>query len=265
MTENNKTKKTKVETLPKIWVGNEEVEVANTVNAQIILLSMKTPPQYIKQRKGRGGGTFDYVEMNYVVGRLNATFLFNWDCDVLEQIIDKENSQVALKVKLTARFADGTMVSKTAWGGSDISRYSSGDGKIISLADDLKSAEADGLKKAASMLGVCWDVYAGLTKNGKQKKKQQATEEPGIADYPQSDREAEFRTIPITIGKKTVMHTKFEALDRFQGAKKQMGKEVYYKILGELGYEKSNQIPNKDIPKVYYAMREKWEEINVRK
>jgi len=56
------------------------------------------------------------------------------------------------------------------------------------------------------------------------------------------------------INKKKIMHTKYEALDRFKKAKDQLGKELYYKILGENGYEKSNQIPNKDIPKLYDAM-----------
>ncbi len=249
------------EKLPKIWVGNEEMEVADTVNAQINLLSMKTPAKYIKQRKGRGGNVYDYVEMNYVVGRLNATFLFNWDCEVVDHHIFKDENQVATKVRLSVRFADGKEVKKEAWGGSDIARYKSGDyqGKIINIADDLKSAEADALKKAASMVGVCWDVYAGLTKSGKQKEEQRP--EPGIDDYPESDKDEEFRTIPITIEGKNIMHTKFEALDRFAGAKKQLGTQLYYKVLGEHGFEKSNQIPNKDIPKVYYALADKWKEV----
>ncbi|GAH76160.1 unnamed protein product, partial [marine sediment metagenome] len=79
----------------------------------------------------------------------------------------------------------------------------------------------------------------------------------GIADLTsQPNPEEEFRTIPITRKGKTVMHTKFEALNRFAEAKEQLGKQLYYKILGENGYEKSNQIPDKDIPKIYYALIE---------
>jgi len=95
------------------------------------------------------------------------------------------------------------------------------------------------------------------------KKKQ---EDNGIADMasqgPGSD---EFRTIPITRKGKTVMHTKFEALDRFKEAKAQLGTQLYYKVLGEHGYEKSNQIPDKDIPKVYYALLEAHEGIKEQK
>ena len=51
-------------------------------------------------------------------------------------------------------------------------------------------------------------------------------------------------------------------MDRFAEAKAKLGKELYYKILGENGYEKSNEIPQKDIPKLYYAMIEAYEQAN---
>jgi hypothetical protein len=57
------------------------------------------------------------------------------------------------------------------------------------------------------------------------------------------------------------MHTKFEALERFKEAKAQLGTQLYYKVLGEHGYEKSNQIPDKDIPTIYYALLETHESV----
>ena len=265
MTE-NKTKKTNSKTLLQIYVGNEKMSVAQTVNAQIGMLTLPTPEKYILQRKGRGGLTFDYVETNYVIGRLNAMFMFDWDNEIIEQIIDRDNNQIAMKVRLTVRFANGKEVKKDAWGGSAI-KFSGT--KMTDLADDLKSAESDGIKKAASMLGVCWDVYSGLTTNGKKKKYKKAESEDkddGIADMASPpDRNEEFRTIPITIGHETIMHTKFEALDRFKKAKLQLGKELYYKILGEHGYEKSNQIPPDSIPKLYYALAESYKQEKVTK
>lgn len=53
-------------------------------------------------------------------------------------------------------------ITKHAFGGTDIKYYSDRSeqaGMIIDLADDYKSAEADMLKKAASYLGMCADVY----------------------------------------------------------------------------------------------------------
>ena len=99
-----------------------------------------------------------------MIARLNATFLCDWDLDIVEEKIFKEIGQIATKVKLTARFINGRTVSKTAWGGSSVKKSN---GKIVDIADDLKSAESDALKKAASMIGICWDVYSGMT-NGDQ-------------------------------------------------------------------------------------------------
>ena len=253
MTGEKKKKATKQVAL-EIYVGEEKMSVAQTVKAQINYLSMLTPEKYIMQRKGRGNLMLDYVETNYVIGRLNATFFFNWDSEIIEQIIDKDNNQIAMKVRLTVRFANGNEVKKDAWGGSAI-KFSGT--TMIDFADDLKSAESDGIKKAASMLGICWDVYSGLTGSGKKKESKATSKDSGFDNMPgPPDIKSEFRTIPITIGTKTIMHTKYEALDRFKKAKDQLGKELYYKILGENGYTKSNEIPNKDIPKLYYAMAE---------
>lgn len=260
MADKDKTKKTNSKTLPQIYVGEDKMSIAQTVRAQIALLALPTPEKYIMQREGRGGLTLDYVETNYVIGRLNVTFIFDWDSEILEQIIDKDNNQIAMKVRLTVRFANGKEIKKDAWGGSAIKFTKAG--KMMDLANDLKSAESDGIKKAASMLGICWDVYSGLTTSGKKKKQTKTKDKgDGIADMAESsDRAADFRTIPITVKGQTIMHTKFEALNRFKEAKSELGEELYYKILGENGYEKSNQVPNKDIPKVYYAMAEAYKQ-----
>ncbi len=263
MTEEKKKKKATPQTL-QIYVGEDKTTIAQTVKAQVIMLSWPTPEKYIMQRKGRGNLVLDYVETNYVIGRLNATFMFDWDSEIIEQIIDKEENQIAMKVRLTVRFADGKVVSKDAWGGSAIKRLTDNK-KMVDFADDLKSAESDGIKKAASMLGICWDVYAGLTTTGKKGKKIKTKEETnGFTQAPEPpDRENQFRTIPIKIGSKTYLHTKYEVLDRFKAAKSKLGKELYYKILGENGYEKSDQIPKEDIQKLYDAMVEAYKAMKV--
>lgn len=251
------TGKTK-ETLPAIRVSDDKIKIAETVVAQIELLSAPTPPKFIKRRKGRGGMVFDYVETNYVLARLNATFIFDWDSEVLEQIIDKDDDQIATKIRLIVRFADGKEVKKDAWGGAEIKRLRESK-KIMDLANDLKASESDAIKKAASMLGICWDVYSGMTKNntkskGKDKENKGKDKDRGIDDYPQSDRQDEFRTIPLVVDGTEIMVTKFEALDYFKKAKDALGEELYYQILGTFGCEKSNELPPKDIPKVYAEM-----------
>lgn len=157
-TEKQATKKS-TQIIP-VPVGNTSLEMASGYEDQVNLISFRTPKEFIKQREGRGGKRFDYVETNYVIARLNATFLYDWDLEIIEEKIFKEIQQIATKVKLTVRFLNGKVISKTAWGGSDIKVNKAGD--IIDIADDLKSSESDALKKAASMLGICWDVYSGM-------------------------------------------------------------------------------------------------------
>jgi len=76
----------------------------------------------------------------------------------------------------------------------------------------------------------------------------------GYDDEAQKDS---FRTITITLsdGKKKRV-SKFEALDYFSKIKQALGDEAYYEILGNAGYEKSNQVPAKEIPKIYAQMIE---------
>lgn len=176
------TKKTKA----MVYIGKDDrIPVVSDKMKQVILLSTITPKKYIKKRKGRAGMVYDYVETNYVIGRLNATFLYNWRAEVIWHSIDKEINQVIVKIKLTARFADGTEVVKEAFGGADIQRNKA-TGKVIDLADCLKSAESDALKKASSMLGIAWDVYAGLTTTKKSSPEPASNVHKGdVENYPQ--------------------------------------------------------------------------------
>jgi len=138
------------------------------------------------------------------------------------------------------------------------------DGKLTTNKFWFEQGSQKALRNAKARL-IPDDIKAKILAFAKSKGKVREIEPPakkkeddnGIADMaspgPGSE---EFRTIPITRKGKTIMHTKFEALDRFKEAKAQLGTQLYYKILGENGYEKSNQIPDNDIPKIYYALIE---------
>ena len=108
------------------------------------ILTKPFPAEQIKQRPGQNGKTLSYVETHSVIARLNEG-CDSWSFEVeRHQIFDEE---VVVLGKLTA---DG--VTKMAYGGSDIARGQ--DGAAVSLADSLKAASSDALKKAASLLGV---------------------------------------------------------------------------------------------------------------
>ncbi len=124
---------------------------------QASLIYERTPKKYIKKRPGRGGKVFDYVETGYIIKRLNQIFNYLWEFKVVEHQIGKE--QVWVKGELTAHISPSLSITKSQYGGSDIKRNK--DGEVIDIADDLKAATSDALKKCASLFGIASDVYWG--------------------------------------------------------------------------------------------------------
>jgi hypothetical protein len=122
--------------------------------AQLTFITQKTPPEYVKRRPGPGGKMLDYVEVGYVVNLLNEAFGWDWDFKIQDQQIGKK--QVWVRGDITVRLKDHAIV-KSQYGGSDIKMNRNGE--PISIADDLKAAASDCLKKCASLLGVAGDVY----------------------------------------------------------------------------------------------------------
>lgn len=126
----------------------------NLNQAQRSFIAQKTPGQFIKKRPGPGGKELEYVEIGYVVNLLNQAFGWDWDFIIIDQEVGKK--QVWVRGELAVRIKDHTIV-KAQYGGSDI-KYTR-TGELISIADDLKAAASDCLKKCASLLGIAGDVY----------------------------------------------------------------------------------------------------------
>lgn len=124
-------------------------------SVQINFLTRKTPSEYIKQRQGPGGMKLDYVEVGYVIDLLNQAFGWDWDFRIIEQQIGKR--QVWVRGELSVRFSDH-VVTKAQYGGANI-KVNKTTGDPVGIADDLKAAASDSLKKCASLLGVAGDVY----------------------------------------------------------------------------------------------------------
>lgn len=122
------------------------------------VLDEPTPKEKIKRRKGRGGQEFDYVDTGYVVKKLDEVFNKAWDFEVVDKQVGREHIWVL--GRLTVKFiVNGQIhsITKMQFGGSEVKRTR--DGKIIDIADDLKAAASDSLKKCASLLGVAGDIY----------------------------------------------------------------------------------------------------------
>ena len=114
------------------------------------LRALSRPFTDMKTRPGRNGQSISYIEGHAVVQRLNDALAGDWSFRVLEK--DVLDGEVIVLGELRA----GELV-KQAFGGSEVTKTR--DGKIVSLADDLKSAATDALKKAATLLGVALQLY----------------------------------------------------------------------------------------------------------
>ncbi len=117
------------------------------------LLEKPFAPEQIKQRDGNFGKTLDYVEGHAIIQRLNDAFDGEWSFEILKHEVFEDKDEVIVQGKLTAE-----NVVKTQFGSSQITRAKE-TGEIISLADDLKAAATDSLKKCATMLGVGLHFY----------------------------------------------------------------------------------------------------------
>lgn len=115
------------------------------------ILQKPFPRELIRERPGQNGKTLCYIETWAVIQRLNE------GCDSWDFTIDKHELLEGEVIVLGRLVADG--VTKSAFGGSNITTDRSG--AVVSIADDLKAAASDSLKKCASLLGVGLELYAG--------------------------------------------------------------------------------------------------------
>jgi hypothetical protein len=118
------------------------------------LLEKPFDPNQIKQREGNFGKMLDYVEGHSIIHRLNNAFEANWSFAILKHEILQETDEVVVLGELSANG-----IVKTQFGSSKITRARE-TGEMISLADDLKAAATDALKKAATLLGVGLHLYS---------------------------------------------------------------------------------------------------------
>lgn len=122
------------------------------------LLEQPFSAEQVRQRAGNFGKTLDYIEGHAVVQRLNDAFDGQWSFEIVKhEVLDNE---VIVQGRLTA---EG--ISKVQFGSSQVTRNKDTK-EVISLADDLKSAATDALKKAATLFGVGLHLYAGRPETG---------------------------------------------------------------------------------------------------
>ena len=125
------------------------------------LLEQEFDPSLIKHRKGNFG-VLGYLEAHVIIQRLNEAFDGKWSFTILKHEIMEETDEVLVLCELKAED-----IVKTQFGSSRITRVKES-GKIVSLADDLKAAATDALKKSATYFGVALYLYQKSNNNPRQ-------------------------------------------------------------------------------------------------
>jgi hypothetical protein len=131
------------------------------------ILCKPFPAEAVRSRPGPHGRDISYVDITAVIKRLGDG-CDAWSFEVVSHKV--ETDEVIVLGKL---IADGQ--TKMHFGGSTITVDK--DGKALSIADDLKAAASDALKKCASLFGVALEMYGGAAQgNGTPRPRERAPE-----------------------------------------------------------------------------------------
>ena len=136
---------------------------------QLEIIQQGVPNQLIKWRQ-KGGRNYSYVELPVVTDILNRLFGNLWSWNILENNIhdtgipDQKNGgtkrYVQIRGCLTVPMQDPHDPNKFVWVQREANGVHALNGADMEIrASAFKSASSDGLKKAASSLGVARNIY----------------------------------------------------------------------------------------------------------
>lgn len=157
-----------------------QFEIAKALSEK---LGEKTDPKYIEKRPDG----FDYVQVGYVRRQLTKAFGLSWSFHTIpvmsvDEMLKTGHCVVKGTLTIINPKTGEAIIVREQYGGAPIKRRRSGE--ILDLANDLKGAGSDALKKCASTLGIAQDVY-----EPKVELKENAPKSTG--NGPQSDVSAE--------------------------------------------------------------------------
>ena len=96
---------------------------------QINFFLRRTPSIYTRKRPAKGGGQWTYVSGGYVKKVLNLAFGWDWDFEIIDEIVNLEARQVIVKGRLTVRSNGKSIVKmqgKSVNGCIDLNTFSVG-------------------------------------------------------------------------------------------------------------------------------------------
>jgi len=117
----------------------------------------------VGDRPGLGGKKFKYIKGAEVIHRLNEVFKGEWSLEIKDVITEGDDILVHVRLTVWEQNSNGPekAIVKEQFGSATVKRYDSGPrkGQIVDYGNAFKSATTDGVKKAASLLGVGLYLY----------------------------------------------------------------------------------------------------------
>ena len=144
--------------------GFTELEEPILTKKQFNWIVEETPESEIEIKEDTDGFKYKTVKGSYIKKRLNLIFGFNWDFHVIDREYYSASSEVLVQGRLTIRLKKGSII-KEQFGKHYLKSQKTVSGNRTTTApfnvgNAFKSAATDALKKCASEIGLCWDVYS---------------------------------------------------------------------------------------------------------
>jgi hypothetical protein len=184
------------------------------------------PEDAVSTRKGTHGKTLQYIETWRVIDRLNQAFGHDWSFRILEwRLLDAE-------VIVHAELAAGGLV-KQAFGSSTITR-SKETGDPTGIGDDVKAAASDALKKAATLLGVGLELYAGKGEEMPETRPHAAPPRRSSSNGRLTDRQAQAILAVAKLRGMSEPEIRTRILDDFGVTLEQLGRREASELISKL-------------------------------
>lgn len=148
---------------PETYKGKYSIVPTTFNQTQILAIIARTPERVVKQRPGKGGGTWDYVPGWWFKKKLNFVFGFDgWDTIIDGERIDGDYITVKGRLIIRSAKTGKEIVSKQDYGGAEI-KYLKGKThtpqNYLDISNDFKAAQTDLVKRCCVQLGFAMDIY----------------------------------------------------------------------------------------------------------
>lgn len=147
---------------PDMYRGKMTLAPSPLTEKQIMAIVAPTPKHIIKERPGKGGGTWSYIPGWWFKKKANFVFGFAHDFEILGERIDGDFVTVKGKVTVRDPKTNRLIATKTDFGGAAIKFKKDGghtSANYLDIPNDFKAAATDCFKRCMVQFGFAMDIY----------------------------------------------------------------------------------------------------------